>query len=48
MYAVNDIEMDLTKICEDSAIYNMLQYETDDEEEKSRGILKTIYSILGI
>lgn len=48
MYAVNDIEMDLTKICEDSAIFKMLDYSTDDEEENSRQILEEIYRTLGI
>lgn len=48
MYAVNDIEIDLTKICEDSAIYQMLDYSTDVEEENSRQILKEIYTVLQI
>lgn len=48
VYAVEKVEMDYTKICEDSPIYCMLDYSTNEEEEKSRQVLQEIYQLLQI
>lgn len=39
--------MDYSKICEDSAIYNMLDYSTNEDNEKGE-VLEEIYTILQI
>lgn len=46
--AVNQAELNYNKICEDSAIYNMLDYSTNDDDERSKEVLEEIYTMLQI
>lgn len=47
-YAVQKVKMDHTKITEDSALYKMLDYSTDEEEQNSREKIEEIFSLLNI
>lgn len=46
-HAVEGVETDYTKICEDSAIYNMLEYSANDDDTNSE-VLQEIYAQLQI
>lgn len=48
MFAFEKVELDHTKITEDSPVYHMLDYSTDEAEEQSRQVIQELYTLMQI